>query len=62
MAPADRLKTYREKRDFARTNEPAGGVAARGGNAFVVHKHHATADHYDLRLQVGNVLKSWAVP
>lgn len=62
MAPADRLKSYREKRDFARTSEPAGGGAARGGNAFVVHKHHATADHYDLRLQVGDVLKSWAVP
>ena len=63
MAPADRLKTYRQKRDFARTSEPAGGAAGRpGGNVFVVHKHHATADHYDLRLQVGDVLKSWAVP
>ena len=62
MAPADRLKTYREKRDFSRTSEPAGGPAAAGGDVFVVHKHHATADHYDLRLQVGDVLKSWAVP
>ena len=64
MAPADRLTPYRRKRDFARTTEPAGGAgpARAGGNAFVVHKHHATADHYDLRLQVGDVLKSWAVP
>ncbi len=56
------LGDYRGKRDFARTGEPAGGAADDGGNRFVVHKHHATADHYDLRLQVGGVLKSWAVP
>jgi bifunctional non-homologous end joining protein LigD len=60
--PTSKLRTYREKRDFAKTSEPAGGVVAEGGNRFVVHKHHATADHYDLRLQVGDVLKSWAVP
>jgi len=58
----DRLRRYRGKRDFTRTGEPAGGVADDGGNRFVVHKHHATSDHYDLRLQVGDVLKSWAVP
>lgn len=62
MPTADRLKRYREKRDFSRTSEPAGRGPAGEGNAFVVHKHHATADHYDLRLQVGDVLKSWAVP
>ena len=49
--PADRLRTYREKRDFSRTPEPAGRPAAPAGNRFVVHKHHATADHYDLRLR-----------
>jgi DNA ligase D len=58
----DRLRSYREKRDFSRTSEPVGRGGADAGNRFVVHKHHATADHYDLRLQVGDVLKSWAVP
>ncbi|PBC18768.1 MULTISPECIES: DNA ligase D [unclassified Mesorhizobium] len=60
-APA-KLKTYRAKREFSKTPEPAGGPITGDGNGFVVHKHHATADHYDLRLQVGDVLKSWAVP
>ncbi|OCO98428.1 MULTISPECIES: DNA ligase D [unclassified Ensifer] len=56
-----KLRAYRSKRDFSRTPEPAGQVGGEG-NRFVVHKHHATADHYDLRLQLGDVLKSWAVP
>ncbi|TIP50457.1 MAG: ATP-dependent DNA ligase, partial [Mesorhizobium sp.] len=56
------LKPYRAKREFSRTPEPAGGTVSEGSNRFVVHKHHATADHYDLRLEVGGVLKSWAVP
>ncbi|MGX5843009.1 DNA ligase D [Mesorhizobium sp. ArgA1] len=60
--PPSKLKSYRAKREFSRTPEPAGGVISGDGNRFVVHKHHATADHYDLRLQVGGVLKSWAVP
>ncbi|EAR51244.1 hypothetical protein OG2516_14556 [Oceanicola granulosus HTCC2516] len=59
--PKPSLTSYRAKRDFARTPEPQ-GVAEGGGNRFVVHKHHATADHYDLRLELGGVLKSWAVP
>ncbi len=58
---ADKLKTYRDKRDFQRTSEPAGTLGS-AGNRFVVHKHHATSDHYDLRLELDGVLKSWAVP
>lgn len=57
-----RLETYRRKRDFRRTAEPRGGTVSRIGNLFMVHKHDATRLHYDLRLQVGDVLKSWAVP
>ena len=56
----DKLTPYREKRDFARTTEPAVGGAA-GSSLFVVHKHSATRLHYDLRLEMGGVLKSWAV-
>jgi len=56
-----KLQTYRDKRDFAKTSEPAGTLEA-GGHRFVVHKHSATADHYDLRLELDGVLKSWAVP
>lgn len=57
----DKLEPYRSKRDFARTSEPRGRLSAEGAR-FVVHKHHATADHYDLRLELDGVLKSWAVP
>jgi bifunctional non-homologous end joining protein LigD len=57
-----KLQPYRAKRDFTKTKEPVGAAAASGGNRFVVHKHWATADHYDLRLEVDGVLKSWAVP
>jgi bifunctional non-homologous end joining protein LigD len=61
MAQADSLAEYRRKRDFAKTAEPAGKVARRGGASFVVQKHDATRLHYDFRLELDGVLKSWAV-
>ncbi len=60
--PEQALDTYRKKRDFRRTSEPRGKPSGRSGNLFMIHKHDATRLHYDLRLQVGDVLKSWAVP
>ncbi|RKG88888.1 DNA ligase D [Corallococcus terminator] len=59
-----RLERYRTKRDFLRTPEPAPGAVTRaaGEPVFVVHKHDATRLHYDLRLEIGGVLVSWAIP
>lgn len=56
------LTKYREIRDSARTPEPMPAGAIGNGNAFVVHRHHASRLHYDLRLEQDGVLKSWAVP
>jgi bifunctional non-homologous end joining protein LigD len=57
------LKEYRAKRKFEHTPEPAPGREEEGGRLkFVVHKHAARALHYDLRLELDGVLKSWAVP
>jgi len=62
---ADQLETYRKKRDFRRTTEPKGGSRGRpskGGPRFAIQKHDASRLHYDFRLEVGWVMKSWAGP
>jgi bifunctional non-homologous end joining protein LigD len=55
------LEKYRAKRSFGVTAEPRGGRIKGGGNAFVIQKHDATRLHYDLRLELDGVMKSWAV-
>lgn len=58
------LQEYNRKREFSRTPEPRGGAVRRRGGplSFVVQLHHARARHYDMRLEVDGVLRSWAVP
>src|SRR5216683_1746626 len=56
------LAEYRRKRHFAETPEPRGKKARKDEKVFVIQKHAARRLHYDLRLEVGGVLKSWAVP
>jgi bifunctional non-homologous end joining protein LigD len=55
------LETYREKRQFNVTSEPRGRKQRGGGNRYVIQKHDATRLHYDLRLELDGVMKSWAV-
>src|ERR1700733_13670696 len=64
MTPATRtkLKKYRAKRDFSQTAEPSGNKAASAaGHCYLIQKHAASRLHYDFRLELGGVLKSWAV-
>ena len=67
MARGLDIKTYNEKRDFTKTAEPKGKKARgakgkTGGDSFVVQKHDASRLHWDFRLELDGVLKSWAVP
>lgn len=59
MAP---LKEYARKRNFAKTAEPPAKPSRETKNRFVIQKHAATRLHYDFRLEMDGVLKSWAVP
>ena len=58
----DPLKEYKAKRDFKITSEPKGKVAKQSENRFVVQEHWASHHHFDFRLEMDGVLKSWAVP
>jgi bifunctional non-homologous end joining protein LigD len=61
-AVRSKLATYRSKRHFNKTREPAGEEAAgTSGDAYLIQKHAASRLHYDFRLELGGVLKSWAV-
>ena len=63
MAENDRLKAYREKRDLRVSPEPSGERGQSGKTPrFVIQKHDASTLHYDVRLEIEGVLKSWSVP
>lgn len=58
------LKEYKKKRDFTKTKEPKAKIKSSKNRKpiFVIHFHRASHDHYDLRLEMNGVLRSWAVP
>lgn len=58
----EQLDTYSKKRDFSKTPEPEGLYEGGDDTGFVVHRHHASHLHYDLRIEQKGALRSWAVP
>jgi bifunctional non-homologous end joining protein LigD len=56
------LEEYKRKRKFDKTPEPAGEVKKKTGNSFVIQKHRATRLHYDFRIEMEGILRSWAIP
>ncbi|MES2504697.1 MAG: DNA ligase D [Myxococcota bacterium] len=61
MAKLASLTQYKKKRDFTKTPEPKGAVKKKSGNRYLIQKHAASHLHYDFRLELDGVLKSWAV-
>jgi DNA ligase D-like protein (predicted 3'-phosphoesterase) len=62
MFSKDKLNEYKEKRDFDKTAEPDGKARKKMKNRFVVQQHDASNMHYDFRIEIDGILKSWAVP
>jgi len=60
-APHEPLARYRARRNFDESSEPRGGAQRKGGRRLVVQRHFARREHFDLRLEMDGVLKSWAV-
>ena len=56
------LEEYNKKRDLKKSNEPEGKIRMGKNNIYVIQKHDASHLHYDLRLEMDGVLKSWAIP
>lgn len=62
MSDEDRLSTYRDKRNLSSSPEPGGGRSGAGDPIFVIQEHDASTHHFDLRIEIDGVLKSWSVP
>ncbi len=56
------LEEYTKKRNFSKTSEPKVKAKSTGKNIYVIQEHNASHHHFDLRLEIGGVLKSWAIP